>query len=467
MSSDEIVISAQGLSKCYPIYTHPRDRLKQFIVPNLQRLIGMPPSRYYQEFWSLRDVSFELYRGDTVGIIGRNGAGKSTLLQILCGTLEPTAGSYYTRGRVAALLELGSGFNPEFSGRDNVFLNASLLGLSREETQQRFDDIAAFADIGQFMEQPVKTYSSGMYVRLAFAVIAHVDADILVVDEALAVGDAIFTQKCMRFIRGFQEHGTLLFVSHDTSSVTNLCRKALWLDGGQLRQSGDAKEVCDDYIEYTFRLLNGEPASSSTEKPRHALKAATSSTPRPSEADPVSNTGKPDEYRYAENQMSASVSNNLNESNGWKTGHAEITKVFFSLSDDDTHQALQVLKGGEKVRLIIEAQARSDLASPIIGFYLRDRLGQNLFGENTLVFTGDNPMPVTAGQHLRAEFDFILPLLPNGSYSIVAALADGNQTTHTQHHWLHDAVLLEVSSSAIRWGIVGIPFKHVSLQIGG
>lgn len=448
-SSNEVVISAQGVSKCYPIYAHPRDRLKQFITPNLQRLVGLTPSRYYHEFWALRDISFELYRGDTVGIIGRNGAGKSTLLQILCGTLEPTSGSYHTRGRVAALLELGSGFNPEFSGRDNVYLNAALLGLSREETEKRFDAIAAFADIGEFIDQPVKTYSSGMYVRLAFAVIAHVDADILVVDEALAVGDAVFTQKCMRFIRSFQERGTLLFVSHDTNSVINLCRKALWIDDGQIRQSGDAKDVCDNYIEHTFRLLNNMPdvaPPKQQEKPEESASATSA-------------------YRYADNAMRASVSDNLNESNGWTTGQASITRVFFSLAGDAA-EPLHLLKGGEHVRLVIEGQAHHALASPIIGFYLRDRLGQNLFGENTLAYTGQKPLPAAAGQTLRAEFDFTLPLLPNGIYSIVAAFADGDLTTHTQHHWLHDAVLLEVSSSAVRWGIVGIPFKNVSLHIG-
>ncbi len=457
MSSDEIVISAQGLSKCYPIFSHPRDRLKQFIVPALQRMAGFRESRYFHEFWSLRDVSLEIRRGDTVGIIGRNGAGKSTLLQILCGTLDPTTGSYQTKGRVAALLELGSGFNPEFSGRDNVYLNATLLGLTREEVDARFDAIAAFADIGEFIEQPVKTYSSGMYVRLAFAVIAHVDADILVVDEALAVGDAIFTQKCMRFIRSFQERGTLLFVSHDVTSVTNLCRTALWLDGGRVRELGDAKDVCDNYLEYTFRQISGETAEAAPKPVRAASKSPEGRAIRP----PAPATS--DDYRYADTGMTMTASSNLNESNGWQTGMAELTSVTFL--NDESGQPVSVLKGGERVRLCIEGVAHAPLDRPIIGFYVRDRLGQNLFGENTLNFTKEQPMPAQAGSRLRAEFGFVLPMLPNGHYGIVASLADGTQQEHTQHHWLHDAVLLEVSASAVRWGIVGIPFKAVSLSI--
>ncbi len=213
---------------------------------------------YCREFWALRDVEFTVERGETVGIIGRNGSGKSTLLQLICGTLAPTAGEVKVKGRVAALLELGAGFNPEFSGRENVYMCASILGLERAEIDRRFPDIAAFAEIGEFIERPVKTYSSGMYVRLAFAVIAHVDADILVIDEALAVGDAFFTQKCMRFLRDFQKRGSLLFVSHDTSAVINLCRRALWLEEGRMRMAGSAKDVCEAYLATLFETRPGQ-----------------------------------------------------------------------------------------------------------------------------------------------------------------------------------------------------------------
>ena len=240
--STDIAIRVQNLSKCYQIYDNPGDRLKQFIVPKIKRLLGKKHTSYFREFWALNDVSFEVKRGETVGIIGRNGSGKSTLLQIICGTLTPTAGTVQTHGRIAALLELGSGFNPEFTGRENVYLNAAVLGLSKEEIDDRFEKIAAFADIGQFMEQAVKMYSSGMMIRLAFAVIAHVDADILVIDEALAVGDAFFTQKCMRYLRSFMKSGTVLFVSHDTASIRSLCNKAVWLERGIVQENGSPKE---------------------------------------------------------------------------------------------------------------------------------------------------------------------------------------------------------------------------------
>jgi lipopolysaccharide transport system ATP-binding protein len=248
MSSDDIAIRVSNLSKRYEIYVNPRDRLKQFVLPRLQRQAKQQPKQYFREFWALKDVSFEIKKGQAVGIIGRNGSGKSTLLQMICGTLNPTSGSVQTNGRIAALLELGSGFNPEFTGRENVYMNASVLGLSNEQINARFNDIVAFADVGDFIEQPVKTYSSGMYVRLAFAVIVHVDADILIVDEALSVGDAFFTQKCMMRIKKLMDSGvTLLFVSHDSNSVKSLCTGALLLEHGKVTCEGDTSKVVETY----------------------------------------------------------------------------------------------------------------------------------------------------------------------------------------------------------------------------
>lgn len=234
MSSDAFKIQVHSLSKVYNIYSKPIDRLKQSLVPRLLRLVGKTPHIYYKEFWALRDVSLDVKKGETVGIIGRNGSGKSTLLQMICGTLTPTSGEVETRGRIAALLELGSGFNPEFTGRENVFLNGAILGLSQDEIAQRFDVIAAFADIGEFIEQPVKFYSSGMMVRLAFAVQAMVDPDILIVDEALAVGDEKFQRKCFRRLEKLKEKGTsILLVSHSAQQITELCDRALLLEQGQ------------------------------------------------------------------------------------------------------------------------------------------------------------------------------------------------------------------------------------------
>lgn len=243
MSSDAVVVEAAGVSKFYQVYEAPHDRLKQFLFGRNRK--------FYREFWALHPVSFSLKRGECVGFIGRNGSGKSTLLQILAGTLRPSGGDFTVRGRVAALLELGAGFNPEFSGRENVFLNAAILGLSRDEIERRFDRIVEFSEIGDFIDQPVKTYSSGMYVRLAFSVAIHVDPEVLIVDEALSVGDAAFQYKCMRKIEALQAEGmSILFVTHDTYAVKNLCSRAGWLHEGRLVSLGDAATVVDQYNDF-------------------------------------------------------------------------------------------------------------------------------------------------------------------------------------------------------------------------
>lgn len=248
MSFNDVAISVQGIHKRYEIYANPRDRLKQFLLPRLQRAAGRMPQQYFREFWAVKDVSFQIKKGETVGIIGRNGSGKSTLLQMICGTLTPTSGTVETRGRIAALLELGSGFNPEFSGRENVYLNAAVLGLSKQDIDKRFDAIAAFADIGPFIDQPVKAYSSGMLARLAFAVAVEVDPDVLVIDEALSVGDMAFQEKSFTRMKRIRDAGTsILFVSHSPSAVRNFCDRAIWLDTGHMRAIGERLSVCDQY----------------------------------------------------------------------------------------------------------------------------------------------------------------------------------------------------------------------------
>lgn len=246
--SSNAVINIESLSKIFYIYEKPIDRLKQSLLSRLSK----DNKQYYRTFQALNSVSFTVNKGETVGIIGRNGAGKSTLLQIICNTLSPTSGTVSVKGRVAALLELGAGFNPEFTGKENVYMNASVLGLTDAEIDERYQKIIDFADIGNFIEQPVKTYSSGMYVRLAFAVIAHVDADILIVDEALAVGDVFFTQKCMRFLKSFMKSGTVLFVSHDTSMIQSLCDRAIILEKGHIVKEGEAKEVSEHYVKMQY-----------------------------------------------------------------------------------------------------------------------------------------------------------------------------------------------------------------------
>jgi lipopolysaccharide transport system ATP-binding protein len=260
MSSD-VAIAVRGVSKCYPVYERPADRLKQFVYPRLQRAFGLEPRRYYREYWALRRVDFEVQRGEQLGIVGRNGAGKSTLLQVICGTLSPTTGQVEVKGRVAALLELGAGFNPELTGRENVFLNGSVLGLDRETVEARYDDIVAFADIPGLIDQPVKSYSSGMFMRLAFSVAVHVEPDVLVVDEALSVGDEAYQRKCHARIRALRDRGTtILFVSHSAGHVTEVCDRALLIDRGEMLCIGRAKDVVSRYQKMLYAPVDRQEA---------------------------------------------------------------------------------------------------------------------------------------------------------------------------------------------------------------
>jgi len=458
--SSEVAIRVQGLGKSYQVYAKPSDRFKQFFRPRLQRWLGRVPRDYFHEFCALRDVSFEVRRGQTVGIIGRNGSGKSTLLQIICGTLHPTQGQAQVKGRVAALLELGSGFNPEFTGRENIFFNASVLGQAEEVTRQRLAAIEAFADIGEFIDQPVKTYSSGMMVRLAFAVIAHVDADILVIDEALAVGDAFFTQKCMRFLRDFMQTGTVLFVSHDTNAVKNLCNHAIWLDKGQMRMQGTAKDVSEAYLREFYAQQGQEVQTGSEQTIQQADEqkgdAAATAHLAPPQGDqrlPWLNASnlRNDLRVFAFDPQAASFG----------AGGARIVNV--SLCDEDG-QALAWAVGGEAVRLRISVQALQDLAQPIVGFIVKDKLGQVLFGENTYLSYSEQPVACAAGQTLVAEFAFLMPRMPAGDYTVTASVADGTQQDHVQHHWVFDALAFRSECSSASAGLLGLPMHDIRLR---
>jgi lipopolysaccharide transport system ATP-binding protein len=260
MSSD-IAIEVNDLSKCYQIYPSPRDRLKQFLLPLARRLFGLSRTNYYREFWALKNLNLKIKAGEVVGIIGRNGSGKSTLLQLICGTLSPTAGHIAAYGRIAALLELGSGFNPEFTGRENVYMNGAVLGLSREEIDRKFGAIESFAEIGDFIEQPVKVYSSGMMMRLAFAVAVNAEPQILVVDEALSVGDELFQRKCFSRLEALRNAGvTILFVSHSTDKVVELCDRAVLIDAGCLLAVGLPKQIVAMYQKLIYGSVENREA---------------------------------------------------------------------------------------------------------------------------------------------------------------------------------------------------------------
>jgi lipopolysaccharide transport system ATP-binding protein len=463
MSCDAAIV-VRGLAKAYHIYVHPADRLKQAIVPRLQRAarpllrqLGKETRErsFFTPYWALRPLSLTIARGETLGIIGRNGSGKSTLLQLICGTLTPTAGEVVTHGRVAALLELGSGFNPEFTGRENVYLNASVLGLSRAATEERLGEILAFADIGEFIDRPIKTYSSGMTMRLAFSVIAHVDAEILVIDEALAVGDAFFQQKCLRWLRRFRETGTVLFCGHDTGAVISLCTRAVWLDRGSVEMVGPAKEVCEAYGASIYSATMGLPETL-------GRGASRPEQPRPKQSAERWPTTAPPALPIAPPEAIAAVFDVSHESADFGSGLARITTVRLTRADG---APLTWIAGGEQVLLTVEAEAAAEIASAIVGFHVKDRLGQPLLGDNTMLCYADEPVDLMPGDALQARFAFYLPFLASGRYSITAAIASGTRESHVQHHWLHDALMFDVHSAHGNGVLFALPMSEISLRV--
>ena len=450
MLSNDLAISIKDLSKRYEIYNSPGERLKQFLLPKIRIFFGLSSKQYFREFWALDDVSFEVKRGEMVGVIGRNGSGKSTLLQMICGTLTPTNGTVQIAGRVAALLELGSGFNPEFTGRENIHMSASVLGLTNEEILARFDDIVAFADINDFIEQPVKTYSSGMMLRLAFALIAHVDADILVIDEALAVGDAFFTQKCMRFLRKFMETGTILFVSHDTGAVVNLCSKVIWLNKGKLRKEGTPKEVTQLYLAELYESNQG-----ASEVNRNIKVESNNHSYYDMRTDFINKTSLRNDIEIFNFKSDAS-------SFGKGFGHIISVKLL-----NEVGQQLSWIVGGEIVRLEIICKAKKNIFSPIVGFYVNDKLGQPLFGDNTHITYLQKPLEILSDQEFSTFFEFRMPILPIGDYSVTVALAEGSQHEHIQHHWIHEALVFKSHASSASSGLIGIPMSNIKIETKG
>lgn len=443
----DIAIRVSHLSKCYHIYSSPHDRLKQFVVPRLQRLIGQRPKQYFHEFWAINDVSFEIKKGETIGIIGRNGSGKSTLLQLICGTLTPTSGQVEINGRVAALLELGSGFNPEFTGRENVYMNAAVLGLSREKAEARFDDIAAFADIGEFIEQPVKTYSSGMMVRLAFAVIAHVDADILIIDEALAVGDAFFTQKCMRFLRHFMETGTVLFVSHDTSAVVNLCTRAILLAPNKKAIEGKTDEICRLYVKDLY---------AERESPDSLMSVDSIVQQNSHDGSETLFKGEP----QPENPIR--ITPFRADADSFGKGGITIIDAWF---ENDKNAKISTINGGDKVKFCIKAKANQPIQHPAFGVMIKDRLGQYVFAEGTDLAYRNCPLTLMTNELAVVTFSFLMPLLIQGEYSLNVAVAEGVGDDHIQHHWITDALVLQSVNSRLVHGICGLQNLSIEIQL--
>jgi len=389
------VVLVQNVSKLYRLYQHPSDRIRE--------LVPFQSKKLHHDFWALRDINFSVEKGETLSIVGPNGCGKSTLLQIVCGILQPTIGRVVTTGRVAALLELGAGFNPEFTGRENVFLNGEIMGLSRGEIARALPSIAAFADIGEFLERPVKEYSSGMYVRLAFATAIHVEPEILVVDEALAVGDAVFANRCVRKFEELRERKiTVLFVSHDLGLVKQLSNRAILLVGGRIHAQGEPNQVINQYIGLVLEKQRSET------EPRSKLTA------------------------------------------GFR--HGDLTSEVLDVQLlGERGEPVRAVSSGEALRVRVRCVFHQAKADPMVGILIRNRIGMDVYGTNTRVEQvklGE----FEAGDELELEFRFDCWLGPQ-QYTLTVATqnADGSS-----HDWLDDVLAFEVVDARALAGVANL-----------
>ncbi|MBD8220455.1 ABC transporter ATP-binding protein [Pantoea agglomerans] len=407
MSSNDFAVRIEGLSKCYQIYDRPRDRLKQFFLPRVRRIAGKDARSYYKEFWALRNVSFTINRGETVGIIGRNGAGKSTLLQMICGTLSPTAGNVEIHGRVAALLELGAGFNPEFTGRENVYLNASVLGMSKTETDAKLDDILNFADIGEFIDQPVKTYSSGMYVRLAFAVQACVDPEILIVDEALAVGDIGFQYKCFKRMEALKKKGTtILMVTHSTGSILEYADRCIVMKNGEL--IADTTDVLAAVLAYEKGMILSQA------EPVEIARSQSAGTVT-------------SDFSVAELQrlQQAGIHREVDEKR-FGSARAIIDKMVVIKSDGTPLEEKPMVKAGEALTFSFTLLVAEEIKEAVLGISLSRSQGGDVWGDNNIA--AGQPLHLKSGKYF-IDYKVTLPLNA-GDYLIhcgLASLDKGNR----------------------------------------
>lgn len=407
----EVAVSLKGVSKCYKRYAHPADRLKEILLPHKNRA---------EEFWALRDIDLEIYRGETLGIIGENGSGKSTMLQIIAGTLTPTAGQVNVHGRISALLELGSGFNPEFTGRQNVFFNGRVLGLTQAEVEQKFSQIEAFADIGDFIDQPVKTYSSGMFVRLAFAVAIHVDPEILIVDEALAVGDIFFQQKCFKALETIRDRGaSIIFVSHDPQTLVKLCDRAVILQHGHLKYAGSPADMVAKYTEIHH----------TRNSPEIIQRSQVSESTSESIADEHGLASVPVEF-----------ASNFSEEQRYGSYTGLIAGV---LTSDEKGEPKSFFETDETIFLSIKINSHPIELCPLnIGFQIKNRLGQTVVATNTCLLG----LPIRESlfkESFICQFCFKLPVYP-GTYSFSVAVAEHDRNAQVIYDWIERAGIIDV-----------------------
>ena len=420
----EHAITVDGVSKVYRLYPSPSSRLKEALYRGRRK--------YHEDYWALKDVSLAIPRGHTVGVIGRNGSGKSTLLQLIAGILTPTSGSVTVNGRISALLELGSGFDPEFTGRENVYLNGSILGMDHAEIDRRFAAIERFADIGGFIDQPVKLYSSGMYVRLAFATAVNVDPDILLVDEALAVGDVVFQHRCMRKIREIQEQGkTILFVSHDVGAVRKLCSQAVLIENGAISSIGETDPVIQAYYKAVWGAEDPPLENGKT--------SLLSDSASPDKPDPIDQTLALRPIKHYDSRFGSRI--------------GEIVAVGLMNGDG---QHIDAVQGGQEIQFALLVECHAVVDMPLAGFVVKDLLGNDLIMSNTDA-EGLYLDTCPAGRLLQIVFRFEIPRLKSGSYAISAGFGNGTLDNHKAYDWIENIVVFTIETSGTFYGLIHTP----------
>ncbi len=402
---DDITISVRNVTKAYKLYEKPMDRVKETLKKN---------SCYHKDFYAVKDVSFSVKKGETVGIIGKNGAGKSTLLKMITGVLTPTSGTIDLSGTVSALLELGTGFDAERSGIDNIYLNGRINGLSKEEIDASLDNIMEFADIGEFIYQPIKTYSSGMLVRLAFATAINVKPEILIVDEALSVGDVRFQQKCYRKIREFKQNGTVLFVSHDTGAITSFCDRVIWMDDGKIYKSGEPMPIIEEYLTFMrYEIKRDTGACEETE----VIKAT-------------------EDLNVTEDALADENNTCILEFGNRAANFSKITLL------DENYKLISQIRTGQVIIIKMEIETKREVEYPILGFNIKDMLGNELVVTNTVFEKIDLPV-LKANTRYCFEWRFQFPCFHAGDYPMDIALAEGTYQNHEQIHFVTDALVLK------------------------
>ena len=428
----DVTISVKDVTKIYKLYDKPTDRIKEALFKK----------NLHKDFYAVNNVSFDVRKGETVGIIGKNGSGKSTLLKMVTGVLTPSQGEISLAGPVSALLELGTGFDGEQDGISNIYLNGNMVGLTKEEIDASLQDIIDFADIGDFIYQPVKTYSSGMFVRLAFAVAINIKPEILIVDEALSVGDFRFQQKCYRKIREFKEKGTVLFVSHDTGAITSFCDRVIWLDDGKIYKEGKPEEIIEEYLAY-MRYDVKEMQNFVQETKTSDVEKISSNIENGDEATEEDITETESEKKITEEQNAEEVpveEQNIEEGRAlsFGNGHGKFTKV--ELLNED-NEPVSIVKSGMKLVINMDVTVNEDIDMPILGINLKDAVGNVLIVTNT-VFEKNNMQKLKAGEKYNYKWKFTFPLLRTGKYSLDVALAEGTYQVHEQVHFINDVLVV-------------------------